>query len=42
MSRLKGSMVKVDVCMKMQDTQMFPKVMKLLSYPNIWIRDTAC
>jgi hypothetical protein len=29
-----------EVCMKMQDTQMFPKVMKLLSDPIKWIGDT--
>jgi hypothetical protein len=30
----------LEECTKMQDTQMFPKVMQLLSDPNIWIGDT--
>jgi hypothetical protein len=30
----------LELCMKMHDTQMFPKVLHLLSDPNIWIGDT--
>jgi hypothetical protein len=31
----------LEVCMKMQDTQMFFKVKQLLPDPNIWIGDTG-
>jgi Zinc knuckle len=30
-----------EVCMEMSDTQLFPKALKLLSDPNIWIGDTG-
>jgi hypothetical protein len=31
----------VEICLQMNNTQMFPKAMKLLADPNIWIGDTG-